>query len=212
MTGDDHVVRQFLPAQRTHTRVRLRIAGRDAYDDELRGWTVLPDERGIGGAVEARVEHQNLAVTANVDDAEQALKQRGADFALIGDEGKLVGFDAVAGGLDPGDESPIRGPGASDGIGIEQPLERGRSRAANAGELLKIRFNIETDAGPAQSRIGGPLLKFSEPHLGLGGVRGVEIIALLAGQRQPCRDRNAGGIQLADDLRAAGAEVDQRKA
>src|ERR1035441_2759360 len=50
MTGDDQVVRQLLPAQRTHTSVRLRIAGRDAYDDELCGRTVLPDERGIGGA------------------------------------------------------------------------------------------------------------------------------------------------------------------
>jgi hypothetical protein len=111
-----------------------------AYDDDLRRRTVLPDERGIGDAVEARVEHQDLAVTANVDEAEQPLKQRGAGFALIGDEGKLVGFDAVAGGFDPGDESLIPGPGASDAIGIEQPLERGRSRAAKAAELLRIRF------------------------------------------------------------------------
>src|SRR5579871_585700 len=96
-------------------------------------------------------------------------------------------------------------------MGIEQPLEGGRSRAANAGEFLKIRFNIETDAGPAQLRIGGPLLKFSKTHLGIGRVRGVEIISLLAGQGQPRRDRNAGGIKLADDLRAAGAEIDQRK-
>lgn len=57
---------------------------------------VLPHERRIGGKVEAGVEHQNLAVAANVDDAEQALKQRGVDFALIGDEGKLIGFDAVS--------------------------------------------------------------------------------------------------------------------
>ena len=62
-------------------------------------------------AVEARVEHQNFAVAAHVDDAEQALEQRGADFALIGDEGKLIGLDAVAGGFDAGDESLIRGRG-----------------------------------------------------------------------------------------------------
>src|ERR1700733_447665 len=73
MTSDDHVVRQLLPAQRTHTHSWLRIAGRYAYGNALSGRSVLPDERGIGGAVEARVKHENLAVAAHIDNAEQAL-------------------------------------------------------------------------------------------------------------------------------------------
>ena len=71
------------------------------------------------------------------------------DFAFIGDEGKLIGFDAVAGRFDSGDEGPICDSGASDGIWIDKPFERGRSRAANTGELLETWFNIETNPGPA---------------------------------------------------------------
>jgi hypothetical protein len=54
------------------------------------------------------------------------------------------------------------------------------------------------------------LLKFSETHPGLDGVRGVEVIALLAGRSQRRPDRNTYGIQLEDDLRATGAKIDQR--
>src|SRR5579863_2598444 len=143
MTGDDHVVPKLLPRQRTWTLVRLRISSRDTHHDVLRGRTVLPNERRIGGTVEARVEHQNLAVAAHVDDPEQAFEQRGADRALIGEEWKLVGFHTVAGGFDPRDESFIHRPCASDSIGIEEPLERGRGGSANAAELLDIGFNIE---------------------------------------------------------------------
>ena len=108
MTRDDHVVRQFLPAQRAHTRVRLRIAGRDAHDDELRGWTVLPDERGIGGPVEARVleqvteEHFDKTFNTNVRGllftVQKALPLlgRGSSVILTGSMVSIKGFAACS--------------------------------------------------------------------------------------------------------------------
>ncbi len=74
-------------------------------------------------------------------------------------------------------------------------------------QLVEVRLDIQPHRAPLQPVLLRPLLKLREAFLGLGRVKAVQIMPLLARHHQPRSQRNPLLIQLTDRLRPLWAEV-----